>query len=120
ATNRLVFCAMLKSLDIDLRLVEDGAELVQAYHEARPDMILTDIAMPGMDGIAATQAIRAHEAGEGAPRVPIVAMTAHAIDGDRERFLAAGMDDYLPKPLRKARLHACIAAFAPEGRNPVP
>ncbi|MCU4652220.1 ATP-binding protein [Roseibacterium sp. SDUM158016] len=118
-TNRLVFRTMLKTLDLDLTLVENGAELVEAYRSLRPDMVFTDISMPVMDGMEAVALIRAHEAEEGLARVPIVAMTAHALEGDRERILAAGMDDYMTKPLKKPALLARIADLAPEGRNPV-
>ncbi|MDG4647013.1 ATP-binding protein [Roseibacterium sp. SDUM158017] len=111
-TNQLVFRTMLKGLDLDLRIVDNGADLVEAYRQAPPDLVFTDISMPGMDGIEATSLIRAHEAGTGLPRAPIIAMTAHAVSGDRERFLAAGMDDYLTKPLKKSGLVECIAAFS--------
>jgi hypothetical protein len=118
-TNQLVFRKMLKDRDCRLRIVDNGADLVAAYLETPPDIVLSDISMPGMDGMEATARIRAHEAQAGLPRVPIVAMTAHAVDGDRERILAAGMDDYLTKPLKKADLLARIdrlaAASAPGG-----
>jgi signal transduction histidine kinase/ActR/RegA family two-component response regulator len=118
-TNRLVFKSMLKSLEIDLTLVENGNELVAAYRDRPPDLVFSDISMPGMDGLEAVSLIRAHEAENGLPRVPIVAMTAHALSGDRDRFLEAGFDDYLTKPLKKPQVFERISSFAPTGRNPV-
>ncbi len=111
-TNQLVFRKMLKERDLRLRLVDNGADLVAAYIEEAPDLVLSDISMPGMDGLEATAHIRAHEAEAGLPRVPIVAMTAHVVDGDRDRILGAGMDDYLTKPLKKAELLDCIDRLA--------
>jgi signal transduction histidine kinase len=118
-TNRLVFQSMVKSLDIDLTMVENGSALVAAYKDAPPDLVFSDISMPGMDGLEAVSLIRAHEAAHGLDRVPIVAMTAHALSGDKERFLDAGFDDYLTKPLKKPRLLERISSHAPKGRDPV-
>jgi signal transduction histidine kinase/ActR/RegA family two-component response regulator len=118
-TNQLVFRAMLKGLDLDLELVENGAQLVEAVRRAAPDVVFTDISMPEMDGLEAARAIRAHEAAEGLPRVPIVAMTAHAMEGDRDRILATGIDAYLAKPLKKTEVHGMIHDLAPEGLSPV-
>jgi signal transduction histidine kinase/ActR/RegA family two-component response regulator len=118
-TNRLVFQSMVKSLDIDLTMVENGNALVAAYKDAPPDLVFSDISMPGMDGLEAVSLIRAHETAHGLDRVPIVAMTAHALSGDKERFLEAGFDDYLTKPLKKPRLLDRISRHAPKGRDPV-
>lgn len=112
-TNQLVFRTMLKGVDLELELVENGRLCVDAFRRAPPDLIFTDISMPEMDGIAAAQAIRALEAANGLPRVPIVAMTAHAMEGDRDRILAAGLDGYMTKPLKKAELHGMIRTHAP-------
>ncbi|MBL4629232.1 MAG: response regulator [Roseicyclus sp.] len=107
-TNRLVFKTMLKGLDLDLEIATNGRELVDAYKRDVPDLVMTDISMPEMDGLEAAKLIRAFEAENGLPRVTIIAMTAHALDGDRERILAAGLDDYITKPLKKAVIQSKV------------
>ena len=74
----------------------------------RPDIIVTDISMPEMDGIEAAKIIRTSEDLSNSPKIPILALTAHAMPGDREKFINAGMDDYLTKPLKKQILLAKI------------
>ena len=114
--NRLILKRMLAGLDIELTLVEDGLQAVEAFSSARPDLILMDISMPGMDGMEATRRIRATEAGA---RLPIVAMTAHTMSGDEDTFRAAGLDVYLPKPMRKDKLKALLVSRAPaDARSP--
>ena len=108
-TNQLVFRKMVDDFDLNLRFANNGIEAVQAFQDERPDMIFMDISMPQMDGKQATREIRRIE-GDG-PRVPIIAVTAHAMAGDRESILEAGLDDYLTKPLRKAELTQKLAAF---------
>lgn len=118
-TNRLVLQKMLKGLPLALRFSENGREALAAIRAERPDLVLMDISMPEMDGKEATRAIRAEEAKSGAPRLPVIALTAHALPGDAEDILAAGLDGYLKKPLRKAELLDIIAANAPEGTLPL-
>jgi signal transduction histidine kinase/DNA-binding response OmpR family regulator len=101
-TNQLVLRKMLKDVDFDIEMTGDGTEAVAAFEARPPDVIFMDISMPEMDGIEATARIRAIEAERGLPPTPIVALTAHAMEGDAERFLAAGMDYYLTKPLKRA------------------
>jgi CheY-like chemotaxis protein len=84
-----------------------GLEAVTLYERGMFDMILMDVQMPDMDGFEATSEIRARESAAG-EHIPIVALTAHAIKGDRERCLEAGMDDYLTKPVRPSELSAAI------------
>ena len=108
-TNQLVFSKMTRGLNVSLRFAGNGIEAVDAFRASRPDMIFMDISMPQMDGKDATKAIRALE-GDG-PKVPIIAVTAHAMAGDREGIIDAGLDDYLTKPLRKDQLAEKIAAY---------
>ena len=119
-TNQLVFRKMVKALNIDLRFANNGNEAVAAFEEARPDLIFMDISMPGMDGMAAAKAIRALEDTARIPPVKIVALTAHAMDGDSDWILASGIDEYLTKPLKKAAIHQKILENAPEGKDPIP
>ena len=112
-TNRFVFEKMLKGLEIDLEFAENGLEAVEAFERARPDIVFTDISMPKMDGKEATRRIRAIEAERGDEPCPIVAITAHAMEGDAEDILAAGVDRYLTKPIKKQLLLDEILAAQP-------
>jgi CheY-like chemotaxis protein len=93
-------------------LAENGREAVLVATTERVDLVLMDVQMPEMNGLEATHIIRAAEAGMG-HHVPIVAITAHALSGDRERCLAAGMDGYVTKPISAAALRTAVAAFGP-------
>jgi PAS domain S-box-containing protein len=97
--NTVMTMDMLESLGYRATIVENGAEALKALAQEDFDCLIMDIQMPEMDGLTATRAIRAAPALGDKARVPIVALTAHALPGDRERFLAAGMDDYLAKPV---------------------
>jgi signal transduction histidine kinase/DNA-binding response OmpR family regulator/HPt (histidine-containing phosphotransfer) domain-containing protein len=93
-----------------------GVEAVRLATEGEVDLVFMDCQMPELDGYAATQRIREQELGAGArSRLPIVAMTAHAMAGDREKCLAAGMDDYVAKPLRPDEVDAMLARWLPGG-----
>lgn len=118
-TNRLVLSKMIKDLDIDLSFAVNGREAVDAFRAQRPDLIFMDISMPEMDGKEAAQAIRQIEDESGQPRVPICALTAHAMSGDDDEILKAGIDFYLTKPLRKALLYDMISSHLPEGAHPL-
>jgi CheY-like chemotaxis protein len=117
-TNQLVFQKMVREAQIDLQFASNGLEAVAQYQSFAPDLIFMDISMPEMDGKDAARAIRALEAG-GPAHVPIVALTAHAMDGDEVAILAAGIDRYMTKPLRKALILDTIAAHAPSFVYPV-
>jgi CheY-like chemotaxis protein len=101
-TNQLVFRKMASSFDVDLRFANNGLEAVAEYQKCRPELIFKDISMPEKDRKEATREIRKHEGDR--DHVPIIAVTAHAMAGDKEAILEAGLDDYLTKPLRKAQL----------------
>ncbi len=111
-TNRLVLTKMLKGTEIELRMVENGLEAVEAFQSDPPDLIFMDISMPQMDGKEATREIRRIEAERGLAHTRIVALTAHAMEGDAKAILAEGLDGYLPKPFKKDALLAEIAALA--------
>lgn len=115
-TNQLVFQKMVRDIDIDLVFAGNGREAVELWQSYKPDLIFMDISMPEMDGKEATRAIRA---AEGAAHVPIVALTAHAMDGDAEAILAAGIDRYMTKPLRKQAITATLADFCPAEALPI-
>jgi PAS domain S-box-containing protein len=112
AVNSLLIKRMLTSKGHAVEVVVSGREVVRRAAEAPFDVILMDIQMPDMDGFEATAAIREHQRGTGA-RVPIIALTAHAMQGYRERCLDAGMDEYLTKPVRPEELFGALDRFAP-------
>jgi len=113
-TNRKVIEAMLRKRDMQVIAFENGQLASEAILRGdRPDLILMDCQMPVMDGFEATAAIRNWEQTAGRPRLPIVALTAGAFAEDRERCLAAGMDDFLTKPVNIAKLLAAIERWAP-------
>lgn len=118
-TNRLVIEKMVKTLNIDLAFAENGQEALDLFQWERPDILFTDISMPRMDGKEAARRIRALEAESRAERCPIVAITAHAMEGDADDILAAGIDYYLTKPVKKSALVAHILAAQPSGTAPV-
>ena len=95
----------------------NGREAVEALMNRTFDLVFMDCQMPEMDGFAATASIRSREKDLGLPRVPIVALTAHAIAGDRERCLAQDMDDYLSKPFRQTQLITVVRRWVPQSRS---
>ncbi len=94
---------LLQQVGIDVTLVENGKRAIEALDAAKYQVVLMDVQMPEMDGLAATQEIRKLERRRG-NHLPIIALTAHAMQGDREKCLQAGMDDYLSKPINKDQL----------------
>ncbi len=114
--NQKVARHNLEALGADVALAENGRVAVDLARQRRYDVILMDGQMPGMDGVQAAQAIRRLELQAGTARVPIVAMTAHAMQGDRERFLAAGMDAFLAKPFEKEDLAAVLTPLLGDKR----
>jgi signal transduction histidine kinase/CheY-like chemotaxis protein len=113
AVNQEVASTMLQRLGFSVVVADDGAAAIEAV-EAHPDAVavLMDVQMPTVGGFEATATIRGR-APEGSRRLPIIAMTAHAMEGDRARCLAAGMDDYVSKPIRLATLVEVLQRWAP-------
>jgi signal transduction histidine kinase/DNA-binding response OmpR family regulator/HPt (histidine-containing phosphotransfer) domain-containing protein len=119
--NQEVARCLLESLGLTADVAGDGREVLAALERRRYDVILMDCQMPRMDGFEATHRIRAWEAGTPqARRIPIIALTANAMTGDRERCLEAGMDDYLCKPIRAPELAAALARWMPAASGRVP
>ncbi|HUT78454.1 MAG TPA: ATP-binding protein, partial [Polyangia bacterium] len=106
--NQLLVVKMLERLGCRVTLACNGVEALDALEKASFDLVLMDCQMPTLDGFEASTEIRRREAKQGAPRIPIVALTANAMQGDRERCLAAGMDDYLTKPLKRETLERTL------------
>jgi CheY-like chemotaxis protein len=118
---------MLESLACEATIAADGRSGVEAAFSRHYDVVLMDCQMPEMDGFEATAAIRSREAeldaeparaGLSPRRMAIVALTANAMQGDRERCLAAGMDDYLTKPFTKQQLRAVLDPWLKRKRGP--
>ncbi|WP_205470839.1 hybrid sensor histidine kinase/response regulator [Nocardioides sp. SYSU D00038] len=117
AVNQLVARGLLESLGYDVAVADDGADAVALLEHEAFDAVLMDVQMPRMDGYSATRAIRAGE--RDGRRTPVIAMTAWAVEGERERCLAAGMDDFLTKPVDPLVLEATLRRLlAHDGRDP--
>jgi len=126
-TNQMVTEAILKSLGYRIDIVDNGADAVKSLQEHDYDLVLMDCQMPVMDGFAATAIIRADGSGIRNPQVPIIALTANAMDSDRDQCLNAGMDDYLAKPVTAEKMGVALAKWLkvdhitisePAGENP--
>jgi signal transduction histidine kinase/FixJ family two-component response regulator len=109
-TNQQVLAAVMESLGIDIDIVGDGRQAVDAWKVGGYDLILMDIQMPVMDGIDAAREIRRVEAGAGRKRTPIVALTANALTHQVDEYMAAGMDGHVAKPIEIAKLYEAISA----------
>jgi signal transduction histidine kinase/DNA-binding response OmpR family regulator/HPt (histidine-containing phosphotransfer) domain-containing protein len=110
--NRALIIQLLKKRGHEFVVAENGREAIEAHERAPFDVVLMDVQMPEMDGFEATGEIRRREALSG-KHLPIIALTAHAMTGDRERCLAAGMDYYLTKPVRPADLYETLERAVP-------
>jgi PAS domain S-box-containing protein len=116
-TNQMVATGLLAKLGYQPEVVSNGRQAVDAVRRNRYLAVLMDCNMPVMDGFEATLAIRAEEGGH-AGHVPIVAMTAGAMVGDRDRCLAVGMDDYVSKPVKLAELERALSPWSPAADRP--
>jgi two-component system, sensor histidine kinase len=117
AVNREVAAGMLENLGYRSEAAVNGLLALEAVAETTYAAVLMDCQMPVMDGLTATQEIRRREAGSGG-RMPIIALTANAMEANRERCLAAGMDDFLPKPFTQVQLAAVLGRWAPVAHAP--
>ncbi|HEY0802057.1 MAG TPA: response regulator, partial [Steroidobacteraceae bacterium] len=106
--NREVAVGMLESLGCVTHAAENGSLALEAMNNAAYDAVLMDCQMPVMDGLTATAELRRREQNAGGARLPVIALTANAMEGDRERCLAAGMDDFLSKPFSQQQLAALL------------
>jgi signal transduction histidine kinase/ActR/RegA family two-component response regulator len=118
ATNQKVASLMLRKLGCNVVIAGNGEQALNALAEQTFDVVLMDCQMPVMDGFAATKMIRNDLSGRFNPHIPIIAMTANAMQGDRENCIAAGMNDYIPKPITQANLLATLSRWqAPEAET---
>jgi len=108
--NRVLIETILSQLGVEVTSVDNGREAVQEACSGKYQLVLMDVQMEDMDGLEATRAIRKHERKHGG-HLDIIALTAQALPGDREKCLQAGMDDYLPKPLERTQLIEVLAKF---------
>jgi CheY-like chemotaxis protein len=116
--NQIVLEQILTEVGHSYTIVENGKLAVERYKELEPDLILMDVSMPEMNGLVATQNIRAYEEETG-KHVAIVGLTAHALKGDREMCINAGMDDYVPKPISVSKLQETIKSHLGEAEAPI-
>ena len=110
--NQEVVMATLAQFGCRVDVVNNGQEALTAMTRESYDIVLMDCQMPEMDGYEATRAIRGWEQAAQGPRIPIIALTANAMQGDRDKCLAAGMDDYLPKPFQREQVYAILIRYA--------
>jgi PAS domain S-box-containing protein len=108
--NQVVAVSLLKKLGLQTTVVPDGSQVIRELSGSNYDLVLMDCQMPEMDGYEATREIRRLEQGE---RMPVVALTANVLEGDREKCLAAGMDDFLAKPLKREELVTILERWLP-------
>ncbi len=111
-TNLILTVRMLTERGHKATAVRNGVEAIDAFEQARYDAVLMDLQMPGLDGFDTTAAIRAEEVLQGISRTPVVALTGHTTNEERERCVAAGMDGFLSKPVRPDALFAAVEQFA--------
>ena len=118
--NRQVIQRQLALAGYASETAEDGVEGLERWRSGRYALLLSDVHMPRMDGYQLARTIREEEARSGQPRTPIVALTASALKGEAERCLAAGMDDYMAKPVSIPTMGACLQRWLPHTASAQP
>ncbi|MEO1746874.1 MAG: response regulator, partial [Pseudomonadota bacterium] len=113
--NQLVYGQIFAQLDYTYEIVDNGQKAVEAVENLNPAIVLMDVSMPVMNGLEATEKLREN----GHASLPIIGVTAHALKGDKEKCLEAGMTDYLPKPISPDRLEAKISQWLPSTKSEV-
>jgi PAS domain S-box-containing protein len=119
-TNQQVVLGVLAKLGFNADTAANGQEAIQALETVPYDIVFMDVQMPLMDGLEATRAIRSGKTGVPNPRIPIIAMTAHALKGDRELCLEAGMDDYISKPIAPQALAEALEKWVDKAQEQPP
>ncbi|MFN9451578.1 MAG: response regulator, partial [Rubrivivax sp.] len=109
--NRMIASEMLRNMGLDVLQAEDGAEAVACVERKPVDLVLMDVQMPVMDGYEATLKIREREARHSLPRLPVIAVTANAYEGDAAHARDIGMDGHLAKPFTQAKLKALLVEY---------
>lgn len=115
--NQLVLANMIDEDAYMITFAKDGSEAVEKFREGKFDIVLMDISMPVMDGIEATKAIRSIEVDQNLNPTPVIALTAHAMKGDKDRFLECGIDDYLAKPIKQSDVQKVLALWSSYGNQ---
>jgi len=116
-TNQRVALGILRKLGIHADAVANGKEAIKTLESISYDMVLMDVQMPDMDGLEATRQIRSPQSQVRNPKIPIIAMTAYAMVGDREKCLEAGMNDYVSKPISLRSLAAAVEKWLPKDKD---
>jgi CheY-like chemotaxis protein len=109
--NQKLFRKLLNKAGCRVILASNGKQAVEKFIPGKFDLVMMDVQMPIMDGFEATELIRKTEKGNA--RTPVIAVTAHAMTGDREKCMAAGMNDYISKPVRKSRIIEILEKYIP-------
>jgi len=118
--NQHLATRLLEKMGHSVVLAQNGLEAMSQHASGEFDAVLMDVQMPEMDGFQATKAIRDREKAMGTPRLPIIALTAHAMAGDREKCMQAGMDHYLSKPLKAQELQDLLQTIGQAKPVPAP
>ena len=112
--NQLVVTNLIPAKDYEVIIADNGRKAVELFLQHHPAAILMDLSMPEMDGLEATRQIRKIETERGYQRTPIIAATAHVLEEDRDRCRLAGMNDFIPKPIRKPQLDQTLEKWVDE------